>query len=133
MVQFKVNGIRLIVDDFVDELFVKCRPTQLIQVLLNLLINSFEALEFSQVKWVKISTSFDTKNIIISITDSGANISPEVRSKMMQPFFTTKTMSKNIGIGLSSARMIMEENFAELLFDENANNTKFDIKFNRVL
>lgn len=133
LVQFKVNGIRLIVDDSKDELFVKCRPTQLIQVLLNLLINSFEALEFSQVKWVKISTSFDTKNIIISITDSGANISPEVKSKMMQPFFTTKTMSKNIGIGLSSARMIMDENFAELLFDENANNTKFDIKFNRVL
>ena len=46
--------------------------------------------------------------VVIEIADTGAGITPEVMSKIMEPFFTTKPEGKGTGLGLSICRRIVE-------------------------
>lgn len=73
---------------------------QLSRVLLNILNNSYEAMEQSGGKLL-ISSSFDRKKCKVTIKDTGTGISEENMTKILDPFFTTKTEKNNVGLGLS--------------------------------
>lgn len=112
-----------------EEVNLEVRPTQIIQVLLNLLGNAFDAIESSSERWIDISVHrYDTR-IIISVTDSGLGIPDDVAVKIMNPFFTTKEVGKGTGLGLSISKGIMEENMGKLSYDNTAKNTRFVIEF----
>lgn len=51
----------------------------------------------------------DNRQIIIRIADNGSGMTEEVRSKLFNPFFTTKSIGKGTGIGLSISRQIVVE------------------------
>ena len=112
-----------------EDVHLEVRPTQIIQVLLNLLGNAFDAIENSSEKWVEISVQKYNSRIIISVTDSGSGISDEVAVKIMNPFFTTKEVGKGTGLGLSISKGIMEDNGGKLSYDNSAKNTRFVIEF----
>ena len=77
---------------------------QINQVLLNLIINSTQAIE-SQKRGSKgritIHTWYDDDNVYCSIADDGPGISAEARSRIFDPFYTTKEPGKGTGLGLS--------------------------------
>lgn len=91
--------------------------SQIEQVLINLLKNAQEAVENSNQQssdnakgkepCVRLSThlSSNKRNYIISITDNGKGIMPEVLNRIFVPFFTTKTNGS--GIGLSICKQIV--------------------------
>lgn len=91
--------------------------SQIEQVLINLLKNAQEAVENSNQQssdnakgkepCVRLSThlSSNKRNFIISITDNGKGIMPEVLNRIFVPFFTTKTNGS--GIGLSICKQIV--------------------------
>ena len=81
--------------------------SQIEQVLINLLKNAQEAVENEEVPYVRLTThlSSNKRDFIISITDNGKGILPEVMERIFVPFFTTKTSGS--GIGLSICKQIV--------------------------
>ena len=57
--------------------------------------------------------------------DSGKGIGPNVATKMMQPFYTTKEVGKGTGLGLSISKRIVEEHHGLLTYDKSSSNTRF--------
>lgn len=126
--KFKVSGINLIIEDADPEMVIECRPIQMTQVILNVLMNAYDAtVNIETEKWIKISFQRDHNNIIISVTDSGVGMTKEVRSKIMQPFFTTKSGTKAIGLGLSTSKIILKAHGGDLIYDETCPHTKFNL------
>lgn len=81
--------------------------SQIEQVLINLLKNAQEAVENEEIPYVRLTThlSSNKRDFIISITDNGKGILPEVMKRIFVPFFTTKTNGS--GIGLSICKQIV--------------------------
>lgn len=81
--------------------------SQIEQVLINLLKNAQEAVEKEEAPYVRLTTrlSNNKRDFIISITDNGKGILPEVMERIFVPFFTTKTSGS--GIGLSICKQIV--------------------------
>ncbi len=75
-------------------------PDQLLQVILNMLINSLDALKDGQGE-IEIRTSLENDRVFIRIKDNGVGIPPENLNKIFEPFFTTKEVGKGTGLGLS--------------------------------
>jgi PAS domain S-box-containing protein len=89
---------------------VKCVPTQLSQVLLNMLINALQAITATprpQGGRIRVATRGLGSEILIEIADSGCGIAPEDRSRLFDPFFTTKPVGEGTGLGLSIAHGII--------------------------
>lgn len=124
--KFNNNNVRLIYDlNKSSSLFLECRPTEISQVLLNLLNNANDAIENSEEKWIEIVTSENDDLISTSITDSGKAIPEKIRGSIMQPFFTTKEQGKGIGLGLSISLGIAKAHGGKLYLDEKCKNTRF--------
>jgi PAS domain S-box-containing protein len=84
-------------------------PVQLQQVLLNLIINAFDAMRDTPTsrRKVVIATERNEHNAIrISVRDYGTGIPEEVRERMFEQFFTTK--GKGLGMGLAIVRSIVK-------------------------
>lgn len=126
--RFKAYEVALEIDPIVKELSIQGRRTELSQVLLNLLNNSFDAVSHEKEKWVRISGQEDSHSIEIRVTDSGPGIPEALREKLFQPFFTTKEPGKGTGLGLSISFGIMRTHQGELRLDEHAPHTSFVLR-----
>jgi PAS domain S-box-containing protein len=85
--------------DFGPLPLVRCFPTQLNQVFVNLLVNAAHAIE--QRGEVHITTRREGNEALIRIKDTGKGMSQETLSKLFTPFFTTKPAGQGTGLGLS--------------------------------
>jgi signal transduction histidine kinase len=109
-------------------LAIECRPSQIEQVIINLLNNAFDAVSPLSDKWVRLDfTNFHDK-IQIAVTDSGEKISPEIVEKLMLPFFTTKEIGKGTGLGLSISKGIVEDHQGKMYFDSFSSHTRFVVE-----
>jgi PAS domain S-box-containing protein len=123
--RFKYHGVDLRIGKLFDARIL-CRGTQISQVLLNLLNNSFDAIEKSQEKWISIDVEkVNDKELRISVTDSGLGISKELSERVMEPFFTTKPIGKGTGLGLSISKGMIEAHRGTLGIDPLCPNTRF--------
>ena len=93
---------------------VYCHPSDIGQVVLNLLLNSAhsikERLEQSpnSIKgMILIRTTAAEKDVILTITDNGCGIPENILNKIFDPFFTTKEVGKGTGQGLAIARNVI--------------------------
>lgn len=127
--RFKRKKLNLfsISDKEIDYNFkTKARPSEIVQVLVNLLNNSFDAIQDQERGWARIGLSLQVDGrFLIEVTDSGSEIEPEVAKKMMEPFFTTKTAGKGTGLGLSVSKQIIQNHGGELFYDASSANTRF--------
>ncbi|HEY4638854.1 MAG TPA: ATP-binding protein, partial [Candidatus Udaeobacter sp.] len=88
---------------------IEADPVQLQQVLLNLVINAFDAMRdapISNRKVVIATRSNGDDTVCVSVRDWGVGISAEMQDSLFEPFFTTKT--EGLGMGLAIARSILE-------------------------
>ena len=109
-------------------LLAECRATEISQITMNLLSNSFDAVSDLSSKWVVITLNEDSDSITVTITDSGLGIDVAVSRKMMNPFFTTKDVGKGTGLGLSISRSIAESHGGSLQYDGSRSNTTLILK-----
>ena len=107
---------------------LKGNKIQIEQVLLNLINNSFDAIEFLPEKWIEMSVSKTPGKIQIYFKDSGSGIPPEVAARMMEPFFSTKDLRKGTGLGLALAKGIVEQHGGTLTYVKDASHTTFLIE-----
>ena len=84
----------------------------MLQVLLNLLLNSIQAVESGG--HIEIGCNIDAENnkLEIWIEDDGIGVSAEKTTKIFDPFFTTR--EKGTGLGLSIVRKIVENHDGEI-------------------
>jgi signal transduction histidine kinase len=128
--KMKSNGVKLNVN-LEGPLFltqIKCVRAQMSQVFLYLLNNSFEAIKNIDNKWITIEVSTINDSIVIRFIDSGIGINQEIRSKIFQPFFTTKEVGEGPGLGLSLSLTTIKRHLGDFYFDEHSQNTCFVIK-----
>ncbi|MCO6473351.1 MAG: HAMP domain-containing sensor histidine kinase [Melioribacteraceae bacterium] len=86
-------------------MYVNLNKNKLLQIIINLLTNSLEASENGSV--VIINTNVDSNNVVLKVSDSGRGMTEEVKSKIFDDFFTTKSVGT--GIGLSVCRQLVDE------------------------
>lgn len=122
--------VRLKIPESPDDrgLLLQCRSTQLTQVLVNLLHNAHDAVEKLKERWVEIEVKDEGPSVLMSVTDSGHGIPPNLVDKVMMPFFTTKDVGKGTGLGLSIAKGIIEDHRGTLEYDANHAHTRFVIQ-----
>ncbi len=126
--RFRANGIKLLLPASLPKLTVFCREVQIEQGLLNLLQNAFDAvLENPGERSVQLDVSSRAGAVVISVTDSGPGIPPALRSRIMEPFFTTKPVGKGAGLGLSLSKAIAEEHGGKLEYSEDQGRTCFSM------
>ncbi len=106
--RFKRTGI-VVEQDHDPQPRVVCVQTQLSQVLLNLLVNAFQALEGyrEQGGHIWIRTRRVGSEMLIEVADDGPGIPPENMDKLFDPFFTTKDVGEGTGLGLSITHNII--------------------------
>jgi signal transduction histidine kinase len=102
--------------DFGQLPFVECRPDQLNQVFMNLLVNAADAIG-AQAGNIWITTRLlDAAPLpggaapaaAVSIRDDGVGMQTDVRARVFEPFFTTKDVGQGTGLGLSVSYSIVE-------------------------
>jgi signal transduction histidine kinase len=126
--RFKASGITILLDELPADLAIQCRFAQMEQVLLSLLMNSFDAIASHREKWVKVGAHNRERTVEISVTDSGSGLPKEIQSKLFQPFFTTKKIGEGTGLGLSVSKGIVESHGGTLRLDTARPNTTFVIE-----
>ena len=132
--RFKNHKIKLMIDDIPDSVYIECQEVQISQVLLNLLSNArFAVRELDGERWVKLKVTDDSDTIIISVSDSGLGIPPDIQNQIMNPFFTTKPIGEGTGIGLSISKGIAEDHGGSLYLDTSQQHTTFVLKIAKTL
>lgn len=94
---------------------------ELIQVLLNLIKNAQDVLVEKNISnaTIKIATNVIDENILFSICDNGGGISDEIKTKIFEPYFSTKNEKNGTGLGLYMSKSIVEEHLHGQIWFEN--------------
>jgi two-component system NtrC family sensor kinase len=119
-----------VVQNYAKLPLVECRPSQINQVFLNLLVNAAQAIP--QHGTITVATRRETQPdgdwAVVSISDTGIGIPAEIKDKIFDPFFTTKPVGKGTGLGLSVSYGIIEKHGGRIVVDsETGVGTTFHI------
>jgi len=127
--RFKNAGVDLKVELPDQAISLECQATQISQVLLNALNNSFDAIQpLDRAKWIEVKVVQGLADVTLTITDCGDGIPIEVRDKILAPFFTTKPVGKGTGLGLSLSLGLIELHGGTLAFNHSHPNTQLVIR-----
>ncbi len=99
---------------------VRADRIQLQQVMLNLVRNSFEAMQHTPTEERRLSVEsriLDHESVAVSVTDHGAGCAAQNLDRLFEPFFTTK--EQGLGMGLSISRSIIESHGGRLTAQSN--------------
>lgn len=127
--QFQVKNVSIEKNLSKDIYKVYGNMGEISQVILNLLINAFQAIKKKPGK-ITITTKNESKTFIsIRISDTGCGIPPEIKEKIFEPFFTTKEVGVGTGLGLSIVHGIIEKHGGLIEIDSEIDKgTTFIIK-----
>jgi len=107
VVPLQSGGQRVAVDiDVPDGIRVGTSPSELLEVLLNLVINAFDAMRAGGKLTVLARTEAGGEMVHIHVRDTGAGMDEQTRRRIFEPFFTTKG-AEGSGLGLAVVRSIV--------------------------
>jgi PAS domain S-box-containing protein len=148
------NMLRRVIGEDVDLVFdlarplgsVNADPSQIEQVLLNLVINARDAMPDGgtlriETRDVDVDASREQDDpsirrgpsVRLTVSDTGAGMDETTRQRVFEPFFTTKALGKGTGLGLSTVYGIVQQSGGSIWFDsEPGRGTSFTIQLPRV-
>ncbi|MEZ4525630.1 MAG: ATP-binding protein [Desulfobacterales bacterium] len=125
-----------------DLLDIRCSPLHIRKILMNLVINAFEAIEekgtiliFTRNQYVdRPIRGYDDIRIgeyaVLSVSDSGCGIAPDNLERIFEPFYTRKVMGRNgTGLGLTIVWNTVQEHKGYIDVESGAGGTRFDLYF----
>jgi signal transduction histidine kinase len=88
------------------KVLISCAPSQLVQILINLLRNAADA----RARTISITTCHDALagRILLTVQDDGLGMDKETRDRALEPFFSTKDIGRGTGLGLSVAYGLLQ-------------------------
>lgn len=146
---FEISGINQMIDDTVsmvetrlrskgvplrlvgnkaEGILINGRAVQIVQVLVAMINNSFDAVCSLPSPWLELEVQQAGQIVKIILTDAGPGISPEIEAKIFNPFFSTKPVGQGTGLGLSIAHGIIQEHGGRIFVDHSCKNTRFVIE-----
>lgn len=102
-----IKGRLEVVKRYAGAPVVSCSPSQINQVLLNLITNAAQAVPEVGGKLL-LKTEVEPDWVHVSVQDNGKGIAPEHLEKIFDPFFTTKPVGQGTGLGLSISFQIVD-------------------------
>lgn len=108
-----------IVREFEDVPEIECVPSQMNQVLMNLLVNAGQAIDGHGVITIRLYSNVQDR-VNIEIADTGVGIPDGFEAKLFDPFFTTKPSGKGTGLGLTIVLSIIEKHGGSIDIIRNA-------------
>lgn len=93
-------------------------PVQVGQVVLNLALNAMAAMREASDPSMTVATRLDGGSVLVSVSDTGPGIAPDVRDTLFEPFHSSTT--SGMGIGLSLCRSIVEAHGGRIWADHPA-------------
>ncbi len=97
----KEKNIKTNIDLVDDDIYILGDYNRLMQVLMNVIKNSIEAIPSEKAGNISIKTDINNNNFYLEISDNGVGIKDEVLKKIGEPFFTTKVNGTGLGVSLS--------------------------------
>jgi signal transduction histidine kinase len=96
---------------------IECLPSQINQVVLNLVVNAAHAMG-EQRGSITIRTGScagpEGEQVWLEVADTGSGIQPETLKRIFEPFFTTKPIGKGTGLGLSLSYGIVQKHHGRI-------------------
>jgi signal transduction histidine kinase len=128
----RTAGVKLRPMNLPKSLDLQCNPSQISQVIVNLVNNARDAVENLSEKWIEVTLTSNSEMVEIRVTDSGKGIPLPARDKLFQPFYTTKEVGRGTGLGLSIVHGIVRSHKGEIFVDEKHPNTSFVVRLPRI-
>jgi len=115
----RLDGIQVRTLLAVDLPRVLADPEAMKRAVANLVDNAAEALQETPVKEIEVSTSLVASRDAVEITvaDSGAGVSQELKERLFLPYFSTK--KRGTGLGLAIVSRIVEDHHGSIRVEEN--------------
>jgi signal transduction histidine kinase len=106
---------------------INVRGSELNQVWTNIIHNAIDALGGEGT--ITLRTRFDGDCVQVDVADDGPGIPEDAQARVFEPFFTTKTVGSGTGLGLDTARRIVEEGHdGSIWFDTSDAGTTFHVR-----
>lgn len=102
-----------VVKEYQDLPDIECLPSQINQVIMNLVINAAQAMGPER-GTITLRTGVQGETAIIEVADTGSGIAPETLQKIFDPFFTTKPVGQGTGLGLSLSYGIVKKHGGDI-------------------
>lgn len=120
---------------------IQANPTQIHQIVMNLITNAYHAVEPEngeiaiRLKEVEVESGqvpeidlVPGRYAVLSVSDTGVGIKPDILPKIFEPYFTTKEQGKGTGLGLALVYGIVKDHHGDIrVTSELGKGTTFDI------
>ena len=119
-----------IIKEINDDIEFKTYEEEITTVLLNIVLNSKEAIQKNNIKngVIKISEYLSNDTIYFEITDNAKGIDEEIIHKVFEPYFSTKDVKHGVGLGLYTSKLIVNMHLNGIItVNNNANGANFKI------
>ena len=117
-----------IIDNSLNNVYIQGDLAQLIRVFNNIINNAIQAISDENKGEIILELSLIDSTYLVSIKDNGCGIEEEVKEKIFQPNFTTKTTGT--GLGLAMVKQIIDSHMGVIYFKStHKNGTTFYIEF----
>ncbi len=131
MLRHKIgDGVTVVRDYGADVPRIEANPGELNQVWTNLIANAIDAMEGAGT--LRLSTRADASDVVVEIADTGPGMTPDVRARAFEPFYTTKEIGKGTGLGLDiSRRIIADRHHGQITIESQPGETLLCVRLPR--
>ena len=103
-----------------NKIYVQIDKPQLIRITTNLIKNALQATQDIENSLIEIDVSETQSHVVLKVKDNGIGISDDIKNRIFEPQFTTKTAG--MGLGLSMVKKIIDNHNGSIIVESQLNN-----------